>query len=438
MKSPRKWITKIRLYRFQSYLDETITFDSKSNAVVGRSDSGKSSISRALYWVLYNRPLKSGKREELATWGEKLCFVTVTFSDKTEITRGRKSDENFYILVKPDGTKLEFKGFGVDVPQEIMDAHGMYKLPVDEHTSFSLNVSLQLDPIFMFNDGSSRRAKTIGKLRGADKVDGALGVLNSWRSDSNAKKKDITKRIKALSSKLEEFNIVEDLEKAILILEELAGVVEGNEDVRDELMGKLTALRELQIQKDQLAILIAFERQLIDSTALESKLRKLATLQNLISESYRTYINTKKECALLHNLISHEESLVNLSSSVDETTKKLETMNAIKREITHLTSIQRDIVATTVILNNANTISEADAALSILHDKITTLAYIQNEYEQYLVTRGRISKGNEVINMLTDKLENSYNIYRNWLSIVQVCPFCASPVTADKIHHLHI
>ncbi|WP_035425703.1 AAA family ATPase, partial [Halalkalibacterium ligniniphilum] len=49
-------INTVRLENFQSHLDTSIDFSTGLNVIVGQSDSGKTSILRAIRWVLYNQP----------------------------------------------------------------------------------------------------------------------------------------------------------------------------------------------------------------------------------------------------------------------------------------------------------------------------------------------------------------------------------------------
>ena len=179
----RVWIKSARFYHFQCYIDEVIEFCSTTNAIIGETDKGKSTISRGIYWCLYNRPVKIGRkdRDEFTTWGQNHCFVQITLSNGNVITRGRKNKENYYTIQNPEGEIKTLKGFGFEVPPEVLEAHGMIPLDFDGKDQMSMNIGLQLDPIFMLAEGPAKRAKIIRKINGADKADGAIGLVQSWK-----------------------------------------------------------------------------------------------------------------------------------------------------------------------------------------------------------------------------------------------------------------
>ena len=46
----------LEIENFESHKDTQIDFDNGVNAIIGTSDSGKSSIRRAIEWAIHNRP----------------------------------------------------------------------------------------------------------------------------------------------------------------------------------------------------------------------------------------------------------------------------------------------------------------------------------------------------------------------------------------------
>ncbi len=49
-------IKSAKLINFQSHIDSLLEFHSGVNSITGQSDSGKSSILRAINWVIHNKP----------------------------------------------------------------------------------------------------------------------------------------------------------------------------------------------------------------------------------------------------------------------------------------------------------------------------------------------------------------------------------------------
>ena len=82
--------------------------------IVGPTDSGKTSIVRALKWVMYNQPAGTGFIRAGATASK----VTVELTSGLRVTRLRSASLNQYRLRLPgDGHRGEqvFEGFGSSV-----------------------------------------------------------------------------------------------------------------------------------------------------------------------------------------------------------------------------------------------------------------------------------------------------------------------------------
>jgi exonuclease SbcC len=102
-------IEKIQIQNFQKHERLRIQFDKRITTIVGPSDTGKSSVMRALYWLAFNKPR--------GFWflrnGAKSCSVKL-WIDGHKLERRRSKSKNVYLL---DG--VELKAVGSDVPEEV-------------------------------------------------------------------------------------------------------------------------------------------------------------------------------------------------------------------------------------------------------------------------------------------------------------------------------
>jgi exonuclease SbcC len=121
---------KLVIENFQSHVNTECTFHPGLNVFVGPSDSGKSAILRALRWVLFNAP----RGADFIRVGTNLCKVELHLSDGSIITRIRNhtSSINRYQLNKPNKEELVFEGFGSEVPLEIVQAHQIRPLHLEQ------------------------------------------------------------------------------------------------------------------------------------------------------------------------------------------------------------------------------------------------------------------------------------------------------------------
>ena len=133
-------IDKIQITGFQSHKDTEINLDTGVNVIIGSSDSGKSSIIRALKWLFQNRPQgDSFKNNELKPKDEvSVCSV---FENGEYMSRERSSKYNQYATFED----ITYKALRTDVPPDVQgmtrmkDVNIQSQHPNDQYYS-SLNL----------------------------------------------------------------------------------------------------------------------------------------------------------------------------------------------------------------------------------------------------------------------------------------------------------
>ncbi|NMB09556.1 MAG: AAA family ATPase, partial [Tissierellia bacterium] len=169
-----KYIEKIIIENFQSHKHTILNFEKGVNVIIGPSDSGKTSIIRAIRWVMYNEP--SG--DYFIRKGETEASVTLYLDNGYIIKRGRSKNKNYYEITD-DSNKVEhYEGFGTNVPLEIQEALGVRKVKLSENYNLALNISEQLESPFLLNETPSIKSNAIGRLAGTDVIDNALQKLS--------------------------------------------------------------------------------------------------------------------------------------------------------------------------------------------------------------------------------------------------------------------
>lgn len=148
-------ITQIRLVDFQRHLKLQVDFD-PITTIVGPTDSGKSSILRALRWLALNQPSGSS----FINWeGAKSATVIGTIDDR-RVARTHGT-QNAYKL-----DEESYKAFGKGkVPDPIREV-----LNVTE-----LNFQGQHDPAFWFSLTAGDVAKRLNAIVDLEAIDVALG-----------------------------------------------------------------------------------------------------------------------------------------------------------------------------------------------------------------------------------------------------------------------
>ena len=108
-----KKIEKVEIHNFQSHTDTVIKFAPLLTTIVGPSDSGKSSIIRAIRWALFNEPAGT----QYMRVGTADTYVRLVFSDQSSLLRARDKSSNYYILQDENGDTTRLEGYGQKAQQ---------------------------------------------------------------------------------------------------------------------------------------------------------------------------------------------------------------------------------------------------------------------------------------------------------------------------------
>ncbi|WP_313756509.1 AAA family ATPase [Tissierella sp.] len=474
-----KYIEKVILKNFQSHKNSIIEFDNQLNVIIGPSDSGKTAILRGIKWALYNEP--SG--DYFIREGTSECSVTLMFNDGTKIKRYRSKSKNIYFLYDADDNETKFEGFGIYVPQEIIDRIGIKKILLDSELSSSINLSDQLEGAFLLSERASTRASSIGRLVGVNIIDDALReTLRDNRNLSN-KKKNTEDSVIHLEKELLEYSYLDEIKNRIDQVEKIKDEIKEKDRIINrykELLHKfLTILHEkrnLSLYIEKLKKVTTADCILKDISLNINMINYFRKQNNIINELYlykeknTNIINSLKNINIAENNILKMISLYNLKSKLTNYKSKLDLVqyeinkfNNISAKLNGLDILQDNI---SIIHNNIYELSK----LSIIKEKELFLKkslaigikyveklkeidnisviYIDLQKKINLLTRLKTLSINYSCNkkefirttLLTeeykDEVEVQISNYRELLLKQEVCPLCFSIIDDDKIEHI--
>lgn len=205
----------LKIENFENHENTVINFSSGFNLICGPSNSGKTSIIRALRLLLYNQWFPEALRV-----GAKNCKITLdTDRGSVSVLRGK---ENKWTIVDIDGNVKEFDKIGKNILDEVIEITGIkpVKLGSFECTP---NIMDQLEGHFLLAelDGES----VSGSLRAqiVDEVSGLSGMeelikqisLENLRISKSIKEIEITNEniIKKLHDKEQLQNEIDKINK---------------------------------------------------------------------------------------------------------------------------------------------------------------------------------------------------------------------------------
>ena len=203
-----KNICKLILTNFQQWKTGNIEFKPGLNIIIGDTESGKSTLFRAINSIL------TGKMpEDYIRKGTKGCEVKIEFSDNTTFRRIRNKKDN---IADADG--LAFERVGKEIPFEYFNKLGKTSVEFG-NKELSLCSYSQFEPHFFITLSDYDKSKLIGTICGIDIVDKLMDLINKdiRSNNSNIKflEQQITEQKTEKEVKAKEF---EDVDKKMTLI----------------------------------------------------------------------------------------------------------------------------------------------------------------------------------------------------------------------------
>ena len=243
-----RYIKSIKIKNFQSWKDETITFEPGLNLILGTSHSGKSAILRAISFVLYNYP--NNNEVIVQKCGPTEAQVTLEFSDGVKVTRTKGGEDiNEIMVTLPNGKKITKNKIGKDLPEEINKYLGYP--PQDKLNGF-ISYSDQWSKMFLIDLSDTDLPRSLSSLTGIEILEeSAKQLMQSYKSIEKQNKID-EKEYKSLLEESQGYSYVEQYEAKIKDLDvmlQAAGKLENKIDYLDKMLEFVYTESENQLKK---------------------------------------------------------------------------------------------------------------------------------------------------------------------------------------------
>lgn len=220
-------IEQLHIENFQSHVDTKLEFDPGVNVIIGRSDSGKTAIIRALNWVCNNKPHGDDFRSH---WGGD-TVVTISLEDGSRVDRRKtgKTGNDYSLIIDQE---VKFKAFNKDVPDDISKVINMN----------DLNWQRQLDSPYLLSNTSGEVASALNHVVKLDVIDSALSNINSMIRETTQLLNGKQVILEETKEQLKAFDDLDDMEEDVLAIECLCGDTNHCQQGIDKLKILLTNL----------------------------------------------------------------------------------------------------------------------------------------------------------------------------------------------------
>jgi len=283
-------IKKVIIQNFQSHKNTELDLVPGVNIIIGKTDSGKTAILRALRWLIKNRP---GGEAFRSVWGGK-TEVKISTTEGGIITRG-KGDDNYY-----DVNSLHLVAFKTEVPEEVSSILNLS----------DINLHHQFDQPFLLNSTSGEVATHFNKIAHIEQIDISTKRVKGWITDIKQNIAENTSQIDKYNIDLKKYKNLDKLEIELEVLENLDQSLTKIINIRAEFLNLLDNIHDTEKEIETYSDILQLENQVNSLLAIYNVIEATETECDNFLQLIDTINSSKKS-------ISEEEVLINLESSVN-------------------------------------------------------------------------------------------------------------------------
>lgn len=311
-------IKEIVIKNFQSHKFTKINLSDKINVFLGKGNSGKSAIIRALIWVFFNEPQGTGFIRK----NEQSAFVSITLDNGFKVIRERGVNINKYILIYPDGEKKEFSNFGRDVPEEIRKVLGMKTLPLENGKKLNPQIKDQMENIYLLDESPSTIHSTLLTISGGQVFDEAINSILVDLQRLDRKEKDIKKDIEERENLFKKYEGIDEKKDKLLKIKNEIDLFKKLEDKKRTLEKMKSELVNIKKEKGILQIYL-------------NSLKKVEPIEkesNFLIEHKEKILNLKNLRNSLENVRKNIEKILNDLTLIKKSNLSEEAYNELKNK----------------------------------------------------------------------------------------------------------
>lgn len=391
-------ISKIILNNFQIHKKLELNFEGNFTIISGENDSGKSSIIRAIKWVLTNSPSGDWMRRILKSGELTTTEVKIVYKDGTIIKRIKGEGINKYEV---DGE--EYENFGFKIPEPVLEAIKIYPFKTNKE-EFDIHLAMQEDKPFLVFDSSTIKASVVDTLTGNSLIQKSI---TSFNKENLQLSKDVT-----------------SLENSI---NENKSVLESLPDV--------TKSKELVIECKNLSKQI----NLIESSVLDLKntCADYKEVQTICTRRSKQAINIEPLSTLLNQYKDMQDDLtkfLDIKEQLDECKIKdieIPKINPIKIDFERLVLTTNDLQSLEFLLESIKETEIKEIKLpdiKLIEENLKFLTDIKYEILKLEEDFNELSVSNNEIDGCNGIMKESEIELKQFIKDNPICPTCGANI----------
>lgn len=251
-------IKSLEIQNLQSHKNSKLEFVPGVNVIIGKSDTGKSAIIRALYWLIWNKPLGDSIR---SNWGGDVKVQAIL--DDCEITRIRSEAK---------------KAFEQDITDELIQ-----QLNIN-----SINFKSQKDDFFLIKDSPGQIAEHFNKIAHIDQIGIGESNINKWIRNLQNDLKNENVNLELYQENLKRYDHLDKFEIDVELLEQLETQLINKSNLYSKLEELIENIKNTEKEIEQKSSILEMEKDINAILDLIDKRNEkdieIESLENLIDD----------------------------------------------------------------------------------------------------------------------------------------------------------
>jgi len=413
---------------FESHLETRITFVEGFNALVGLSNSGKTSVIRVLDLICNNNFDKNSIRLDAINVEAKL----ITDKGSVYVKRG-KVNEWIVELNQEDGSikTFNYEKVGKAVPERVFEVTDVKQVEMGDYSD-NPNFMMQLDKHFMLAEINGKKCTSNATARMIDKIVGLGGMeelITDISSDISKKKrilKDNQRRISTLKTEKHDEFVLQKREvditfckKKIKSYQESQEILTQLQEIYSDFLKRQTIFNNLVFELNKMPDYNLLSIQIQELICKSTKLQNLKELQKRHNETQAT--------------IETQTQYLEKYKDIDMIANKAKDIKIIIDSHVHLNSLLEKGKNTNLILTTLKARINKFTDLDKLEEKYNDVSKlcknilgIKDKYHKIKELELEITKSNDSLKGLNENVEQLELEKSNFKKEHPICPLCGS------------
>ena len=404
-------IKSVELHNFEGHINTHIDWDKGFCVLSGTSGAGKSSIRRAITWVVTNRPSNTS----IINWDcfdkkgnlNNTCTVTLIMENGNSVTRERSPTFNGYKILHKGATEEKvLEAIGRDIPEEVTLALGFT----------DVNCQAQFDRPFLIDMSSGDVAKYINKLVNMEDADLYQSNVEQKRKANDKELKRVTFELEEHKTKLQEYSWIEGAQKTVAKYNKVSKESDAMSDTINGLTDTFREVRDLQRTIDNTSNYVNVFKVI---EALEE------ILQDPISKEYDVAVGKLQSAMDAKELYEASKGAVKAKELI-KSIKALDTTEETN-SIDKLENSLQEYNDNKVVVDKGKNINSIMVSLQ-------QLPIIMQECEELTNKTNKMDKALDEIRQLQyskTKVKERMKVVMEELSSIKVCPYCGNELKGE-------